>query len=269
VAALRLPRSYEEEGFERQLARIGEHTDEVALSIWNGVLAGPGIFRLLTNPALLDVAEHFCGLEIIASSVYRLRPKIPRYAYGAVPWHQDSGYFEPFCDRFLVLTAWVPLVDATAERGCLWVLPRFHREGRLLRHAQAPGKQYLEIPEGELPKEPQAVCVPVRKGGVLLMSNLTPHASFENTSDVVRWSMDLRYQNAALPTNAPMTRLAGEAVPDPERGVPVACYPPEADFLARSRLRPDEVLKDPAEFERLRRTYQRAAVTNRWNAVWK
>ena len=57
-------------------------------------------------------------------------------------------------------------------------------------------------------------------------------------SDIVRWSMDLRYQSARLPTNARITRLPEEAVPAPEDGVPPACYPPEADFLVRSRQRP-------------------------------
>ena len=51
------------------------------------------------------------------------------------------------------------------------------------------------------------------KGGALLLTNLTPHGSFENNTDSERWSMDLRYQNAAIPTNAQISRLPGEAVP--------------------------------------------------------
>ena len=51
------------------------------------------------------------------------------------------------------------------------------------------------------------------KRAALLMTNRTPHGSYENTTDVVRWSMDLRYQSAALPTNASITRLDGESVP--------------------------------------------------------
>ncbi len=260
-----LSRTYEELPFETRLAQISRETDQVALSIWNGTLSGPAFFHLITNPKLLDVAEQVCGPELIASSVYRLRPKIPFYDYGAVPWHQDSGYFEPYCDNALVLTVWLPLVDATSENGCLWVLPRQHK-GDVLRHVKPNGVRYLEIPAEELPSG-EAVCAPVSKGGVLLLTNRTPHVSFENKTEIVRWSMDLRYQSAALPTNAPITRLENESVP--AEGIPIACYPPEADFLVRSQTRPHQILTDPAEFHRLRQSHTNPGMTNRWNISWK
>ncbi len=260
LAQGRLSRTYSQEGFERRLAKISQETDQVARAIWGGMLAGPAFFNLIRHPKLLDVAEQFCGPELIASSVYRLRPKIPNYAFGAVPWHQDSGYTEPYCDRMLMLTVWLPLVDATEERGCMWVLPRAHT-GAVYRHRKNPDRSYLAIPDSALPQG-RPICAPVKKGGVLLLSNLTPHASFENRSQVVRWSMDLRYQSASLPTNAPITRLPHEAAPG--AGVPPACYPPEADFLVRSRLRPEQVVSDPALFRRIRTEHLARPVTDRW-----
>jgi ectoine hydroxylase-related dioxygenase (phytanoyl-CoA dioxygenase family) len=261
-----LSRTYAEADFLHRLALISAETDKVARDIWNGSLAGPAVFNLIRNPALLDVAERLCGSgELIASSVYRLRPKIPGSIHSPVPWHQDSGYMEPYCDKAMVLTVWLPLVDATEENGCLWVLPRSHH-GNVLEHNSRPGKPYLLIVDENLPAV-EPVCVPVRRGGALFMTNLTPHASFENKTDTVRWSMDLRYQSAALPTNAAITRLPGEAVADPAAGVPVACYPPEADFLVRSRLRPDEVITDPSEFARIRHSHGRPSMTNRWKAL--
>jgi len=97
-----------------------------------------------------------------------------------------------------------------------------------------------------------------------LLSNRTPHASFENKTDVVRWSMDLRYQNAALPTNAPITRLPGEAKSSGTVGVPLACNPPEPDFLVRSQLRPQEVMRTAEEFVALRKNHVYQAATDRW-----
>jgi ectoine hydroxylase-related dioxygenase (phytanoyl-CoA dioxygenase family) len=264
VASGELSQTYEEYGFERRLALISRETDKVALSIWNGNLSGPAFFGLITNPSLLDVAEQMCGEELIASSVYRLRPKIPSHANSAVPWHQDSGYFEPYCDRALVLTVWLPLVDANAENGCMWVLPQSHR-GEVVFHRQAVGQPYLEIPQEHLP-EGEPVCAPVKKGGVLLMTNKTAHASFDNTTDRVRWSMDLRYQSASLPTNARITRLPGESVPDGD--APIACYPPEADFLVRSQARPDEIVTTAEEFHRLRSEHIAQPMTNRFHDRW-
>ena len=256
---------HEDEPFETRLARISDQNAAVARQIWNSALAGPSFLGLITNPKLLDVAESLCGEELIASSVYRLRPKLPNYEEGEVPWHQDAGYTEPFCDSATMLTMWIPLVDADEENGCVWAIPGVHREGRVLEHARRDGKPYLIIPSDTLPDREPVPC-PVPKGGVLLLTNRTPHASFANRTDHVRWSFDLRYQSAALPTNAPITRLEGE-IEGGDGETPPACFPPEADFLVRSRARPDEVIDDPETFYRIRKEHKSRGVTPRWKRV--
>jgi len=262
-AAGKLTRQYEEEGFETRLARISQETDKIALDIWNGFLHGPAIFHLIGNPNLVNIAEQLVGEEIIASSVYRLRPKIPNYGYGEVPWHQDSSYFEPYCDKSLVVTMWLPLVDANEQNGCMWVMPGSHRSP-VVRHRISENGKYLQIEPSEFPRTGHRFACPVRKGGVLLVTNRTAHASFKNKTDQVRWSMDLRYQNANLPTNAKVTRLQGDAQFDPENGVPIACYPPEADFLVRSVRRPAEVVTDPERFRQIRERHVSTPVTDRF-----
>lgn len=268
VAEGKLSRTYEEYGFEHRLAHVNRENKEIAKSMWAMHVVLPSFFWLMTNPKLLDVAEQFCGPELIASSVYRLRPKVPSHSWSPVPWHQDSGYFEPYCDLGMIITVWVPLVDATEERGCLWVMPRMHQRGVFV-HKPDDAKFYLVIPDAEFGGEQRPVPVPVPKGGVLLLTNRTPHASFENKTDVVRWSMDLRYQSAALPTNARITRLPGETKSSAGIGVPVACNPPEPDFLVRSRLRPHEVMKTPEEFIALRKNHIEQTATDRWGYSWK
>ena len=70
---------------------------------------------------------------------------------------------------------------------------------------------------------------------MLLLTNKVMHGSFKNTTDGVRWSMDLRYQSAQLPTNANIERLENEIHTKSYSNAPAACYPPEADFLVRSK----------------------------------
>jgi hypothetical protein len=262
VASGDLRCAYAEEGFEMRLTRITAESEKLYWGICSGQLAGPGLFRLLTHPGLLDLAECLVGPEIIASSAYRLRPKIPGFPHGVVPWHQDSGYFEPYCDRGLILTVWIPLVDATPERGCLQVIPRVH-QGGVARHYHRPHLRYLEITEEDLPPG-EIVTVPVPKGGALLLTNRTPHCSIPNTTDVIRWSLDFRYQSASLPTNAPASDGAPLSVPA-DGDAPVACYPPEADFLVRSRARPQDVVTEWQRFHDIRRSHVPGALTRRWS----
>jgi len=270
VEAGSLSRDYAEEDFEHRLAKISAEDPSIPSQLWNGVAMG-SFFDLIRTPRLLDIVEQFCGPEIIASSVYRLRPKVPSHKQSPVPWHQDSGYFEPYCDKSLVLTVWLPLVDATVDNGCLWVKPRGHLQGNVVGHHQRADQPYLEIPAEELARcgEAEPVPVEVPKFGALFLTNLTPHASFENNTDRVRWSMDLRYQSADLPTNADITRLPGERVGDESGDVPIACYPPEPDFLVRSKKRPDELCPDAETFLKLRREHVARPVTNRFNGYWE
>jgi phytanoyl-CoA hydroxylase len=266
-----LSQTFADHPFETRLTRITEKDESIYWSIVGGRLATPGIFGLMTTPTLLDIAESLVGPEIIASSVYRLRPKLPGFWHGVVPWHQDSGYFEPYCDTSLILTVWIPLVDATVDRGCLELIPRAHRND-VFRHRTAGAgpdshayNGYLRIDESDLPgMGKDAIPVPVPRGGALLLTNRTPHRSTDNASEVIRWSMDVRFQSADLPTNyAAPSGFTNEALPD---HAPDACYPPEADFLVRSTVRPQDVVNDWQTFKQLRGSHPSSKMTDRWGA---
>lgn len=231
---------YEDKGFNTRLAWISRESEAAFRSLFSGIHTGPALFHLLVHPQLLNIAESLVGPEILCHPAYRVRPKLPEHNLTLVPWHQDAGYMEPECDAVLQVTFWIPLVPATVENGCLQVIPRSHLGG-VLRHRRIRGRFYLEIPEEELPPiEP--VTVEMDVGDILLIHNLTAHRSLPNRSNEVRWSVDIRYQDARLPSG----------------------YAPEAGFLARSRERPEEVLTRWEDFERLRKTYQPGPAPQRW-----
>jgi phytanoyl-CoA hydroxylase len=262
VASGTLSRSYDDEGFETRLASISRESDQIYFAMDSGRMSGPGIFSVLTNAKLLNVAQSLVGLEIIASSVYRLRIKMPGFWHGTVPWHQDSGYFEPYCDRSLILTVWVPLVDANENNGCLQLIPRAHTAGIYRHRPNGTHRKYFEILKEDLPAN-EILTVPVPKGGVLLMTNRTPHQSLPNRSKGIRWSADLRFQSAELPTNFKTEQ--GDVFRVPAHAEePLACYPPEADFLVRSQKRPWDVVRDWQRFTEIRTRHEQRPVTERW-----
>ena len=249
---------HEDAPFDKRLASIiadnkaaGEEITREVMGKGGGGYNGPAMLQTIRHPALLSCIESLIGPDIVGSSVYRIRPKLPGWDRGEVPWHQDAGYTLAHCDRHLIVTCWVPLVDATLENGCLHVIPTVHSSG-ILKHFTGGHAGFLEVPQDELPQV-DPVPVPMKAGDVLLLTNLTPHASFENRTNQVRWSIDLRYQSAEVPNNVDEDPASYTPERDP---VTMACYPPEADFVIRDRKDPAREIQSADQFRRVRERYE-------------
>lgn len=181
----------------------------------------PGYYHLMSNPKILDAVESLIGAEIFANPVYNTRPKIPKVAAGAVPWHQDKSYW-PDANSNPVITVWIPFVDANEVNGCLHIKPGTHRKRVLKWHIEEKtGTGYTALHEeqvGQMGRKP-TVVLPVPAGSAILFNDRCLHMSTPNLSDEVRWSVDLRYQ----PTDQD---------PMPIHGI---------GFLARSRKHPEKI----------------------------
>ena len=183
-----------------------------------------GMFSLRTTPQLLDATEQLIGPEILAHPQFALRPKMPDLDLMDIPWHQDLAYLIPAeADETLVVNFWIPLVPATAQNGCMQVIPGSHLKG-LLEHdilIKTEGHKGTKgIPDTFLPAGDFVTCE-VDAGDVLLTMERMVHRSIPNRSNSVRWSVDTRYSRIGLPTGR--SRVPG--------------------FVARSRKHPDRVAR--------------------------
>lgn len=128
-----------------------------------------------------------------------------------VPWHQDNGY--AFLEPQDYLTCWVPLVDATADNGAIWVVPGAHKRGTLAHWETALGRRCLEeSTEG-------AVVVEAPAGSVVVFSSLAPHRTGPNITDGVRAAYILQYAPEAATVIEGDLSGSGRRVPqnDPDR----------------------------------------------------
>lgn len=101
------------------------------------------------------------------------------------PWHQDNGY--TYVEPQQYLTCWVALTGATVDNGCPWVVPGLHTEGTLAHTMTDLGWNCFD---GEPPGK---VAAPVRAGGIVVFSSLTPHATGPNTTDQTRKSYIVQF----------------------------------------------------------------------------
>lgn len=232
-----IKQTFDDHPFPTRLARIVEASpdpeaaddiDGVLFRNLRGKLRSPAMFNLLSHPNLLDIVASVIGEEILVHPQFNVRAKLPSQDRTVVPWHQDLGYLEPDASDTMMVNFWLPLVDATKENGCLEVIAGSHNA--LIDHTPGlgPAGNFKGVTEENLPPDDRVLC-PVRKGGVLLIQHRTLHRSLPNATDHIRWSLDIRYSDPALPTGR-------DNVPG---------------FIARSRIHPDKVSRSLEDWNTL------------------
>lgn len=139
-----------------------------------------------THERLLGLCRDLVGpdVDLYWDQLVYKKPQKPR----RFPWHQDNGY--TLVEPQYYLTCWVALTDATVDNGCPQVAPGLHRLGTLHHDYVDPlGWQIFE-------EAPEAAAAPVRAGGVVVFSSLTPHLTGPNTTTDVRKAYILQYSPA-------------------------------------------------------------------------
>jgi hypothetical protein len=198
-----ISQSYEEEPFERRWARVfAEYSQSPHpaphLTVWGRHdILDKAVYDLYTDPRLTGTATALMGPAITANGDFWVRPKAPGDRTTTLAWHQDSFYYGGVvAPHMQVLSVWIPLVDVDPKNGCLKLIPGSHRFGRIPARANQNNHQEAVEP---ISTYGTAVDEPMQVGDVLFFHNHTLHASGENTTDQVRWSIDLRYSPAGQP----------------------------------------------------------------------
>lgn len=154
-------------------------------------LAPERLFRVLTHPALLDVAVDLLGTDrLISHEVWNSRPKAPDQRFTDTPWHQDAQYFRDQAERRMV-NLWWPLHRVDATSSCLAMAPDIHRGGEVFESLQHE-TGFLVMPTAVTERLTE-VPIELEAGDLVAFTNRTPHRALPNRGDAIRWSMDLRF----------------------------------------------------------------------------
>ena len=211
---------FEDQPFETRLARIIDAVDDgarIKRAATGKHLKTAGLFAIITQKAILEIVQSTIGPEILAHPQYNVQAKMPLESQSEIPWHQDLVFLEPEAEHTFMMNFWIPLVDATVDNGCLEVIEGSHLEG-LKEHVQIAGYPdgHIGIREEDLPAGRRLAC-PVRRGDVVVFQHKTIHRSYPNRRSRIRWSLDIRYCDPAMPTGRDVPGLLVRSESYPEK----------------------------------------------------
>lgn len=203
VAAGQLTDAHEDKPFDRRLAAVmaGRTLDN---RTWDPVLFCAEFCELITSPAITGPLAELLGDEITYQGNAHLRPYLPHHLE-RLPWHQDAQFYGAGTEWLLwqMAQVWLPLTDADLDSGCLAVVPGSHHWGLL--GGAVPGEDNVGRSSPDRQEEiyrrtarrvrfEPVRLIPVRAGDLVIFTNLLAHTGTENRSDVVRWSIDARFE---------------------------------------------------------------------------
>ena len=183
---------FADQPFNRRLVLLCESAQE-SVRIWElrtRAAVTPELYRLVRHPGLLELMTAILGPEVAWTGSFAVRVKLPESEVTAFPWHQDTQYYGNPTRHLHVISVWIPLVDVDERNGCLQLLPGSHRWGLLggARDSERVVQMFEDVEQRGKP-----VVLPMRRGDALAFTNMTCHASTVNTTNEMRWSIDLRY----------------------------------------------------------------------------
>lgn len=158
------------------------------------------------NDTLIELGKRSCITEIVRNLIQSpmlygkipFRIDVPLATRELALWHQDDFYVNGSDQE---LTVWIPLYNVSVLQGPLQVMPRSHKNGKIPHNIKI-GKKY--IPSSHYDNEIR--LVEMNRGDALFFSSFLLHSSSLNISDVIRYSIQLRYTTAL---NAPSDKMKG------------------------------------------------------------
>jgi hypothetical protein len=153
--------------------------------------------ELIDDERLCAPARGLIGTDRVSLFTDKLNFK--RSGGAPFPWHQDAPYWAFGCTHLdRLASVQIYLDDATAENGCLWVIPGSHRFGHIKSpdDGTALGRLYTDV--GEIAElQPRPLIAPA--GSAIFFDGYIVHGSKSNRSASDRRALILTYQPAGLP----------------------------------------------------------------------
>ena len=158
------------------------------LSKIHTILRSP--YELATHPRLINAVETILGPDILLYNVTYIikEPRTPNF----VSWHQDLTYWGFDSDD--QVSAWLALSPATAESGCMRMIPGSHRKG-MREQLQTNDSNNVLLLGQTIPNIPEnkAVLCSLNPGEASLHHGWTIHSSTPNSSSDRRIGVNIQY----------------------------------------------------------------------------
>ena len=142
-------------------------------------------------PIFREACQHVYCFQTPIAAFRAMFMNKPAHKGSVLPWHQDAW---TFLDRPPNLTAWTALDPAKMDNGCIQIIPRSHKLGRINPDHNSG---FLTDEQAETYcRQEDLLHLEMEAGEVALLHNWTLHRSDRNSTDKPRRAFSVCYMDA-------------------------------------------------------------------------
>ena len=180
--------------YEARMDREGEcGTTSVTPGVYRDIQHLQSFHALSHHPSLLRLYELLLDDEVLVHPRIVARVRVPSIRNHETPPHQDFIFNQGTTETW---TAWIPVGDCPIELGGLSVLMRSHTRG-ILDYSRAPGAGGVAALLAGM--DTPWLQGDYRAGDVITFNSQCVHKSLPNRTNLIRLSVDFRYQSRSAP----------------------------------------------------------------------
>ena len=145
----------------------------------------------MKKPVFREICGYIYGAHASIACFRAMFMNKPAQQGSDLPWHQDGGS-SWYVDRDPLVTVWTALDPASAENGCVQVVPGSHQLGILSEQ----GHTITDEQERVFCPEDRIVDLTMEPGEVVILHNWLLHRSGVNRMDIPRRAFSACYIDA-------------------------------------------------------------------------
>ena len=141
---------------------------------------------LARDERILKIVRQLCGSDDV-SMIQDMALLKPPGGGREKPWHQDNAYFT-FEPGTPIVGVWIALDEATAENGCMHIIPGSHAEGAAVHYR----RRDWQLCDDDVDRK-RDTMIPLPPGGALFFHGLLHHGTPINRTTGRRRAVQFHY----------------------------------------------------------------------------
>ena len=187
-------KNFYDKSFHAGLISLKRNKPERFGSFYDSLQKSLELYSIILNKKILSKVSKLSKLELgnLSFNGENIRMDLPHDKLHHVDWHQDRSYYFQNRDGNKGLVCWIPLMNMKKNLGPLKICKKSHIDGFVGNYKKSRKKNSSTQRKITINKKYKIINKPVEEGDVLFLSKNTIHASGNNISNFLRFSLQVR-----------------------------------------------------------------------------